>query len=198
MIKHNKGESVYSDRNLRIYQKQIDSGQTLTSRGKYYYARELYYFKRYQAAIDMFSQFLAGKDGWLEDEISACDFIAQCYIALGNDDEALRSLLNAFSYDTPRGETCCSIGYIYKGRSDFKKAYFWFNLASRLEKPDTWGFFRREFWDYVPLIECAVCCDRMGDIKQAIEYNERAAVAKPGDPAVEQNRIYFNGLANKT
>jgi glycosyltransferase involved in cell wall biosynthesis len=193
-IKHNKGEYVYSDRNLNIYEKQIAAGQTLSSRGQYYYARELFYFKRYQDAIDMFRQFLDGKEGWKEDEISACDFSAKCLLALGREDEALRMLLRAFSYATPRGETCCTIGYIYKNRADFKSALFWFKLATELEKPDSWGFFRREYYDYIPLIECAVCFDRLGDIKHAVEYNERAGLAKPGDAAVEQNRRYFSTL----
>jgi glycosyltransferase involved in cell wall biosynthesis/thiol-disulfide isomerase/thioredoxin len=193
-IRHNKGEYVYSDRNLRIYEKQIAEGRALSSRGKYYYARELFYFKRYEESISMFQQFLDEKDGWVEDEISACDFMAKCYTALNREDEALKILFSAFAYDTPRGETCCSIGYIYKNRAEFKKALFWFNLASELEKPNSWGFFRREYWDYIPLIESAVCCDKLGNIKKAMEYNERAGLAKPGDPSVEQNRRYFSSI----
>jgi glycosyltransferase involved in cell wall biosynthesis len=191
VIKHNKHTRSYSDRNMKIYEKQIEEGKTLSTRGLYYYARELYSFRRYKASLDMYLDFFSRKDGWVEDRISACEGMADCCSSLGDDKKALVTLFQSFLYDTPRAEICCKIGYIYKKQNDWKKALYWFKSVLALEKPKTWGFIRAEFWDYIPLAECVVCCDKLGDIDKAEEYNEKVAELRPDSASVEYNRQYF-------
>ena len=68
-ISHKK-EASYTDRNLKIYEKQIQAGKALSPRNQYYYARELKDHKRYIESIYYFEKFLDGNLGWVEDNIA--------------------------------------------------------------------------------------------------------------------------------
>jgi glycosyltransferase involved in cell wall biosynthesis len=78
-ITHRKLHATSSDRNLTIYERALSNGGTLTPRGQYYYSRELYNHGRYKDAIDSFNKFLNSGAGWVEDNIVACQLIADCY-----------------------------------------------------------------------------------------------------------------------
>ena len=68
-------------------------------------------------------------------------------------------------------------------------------LATQLKKPvDTWGFILHDYWDYIPSIQLCLCYDRLGNIEEAIRYNNKAAEYKPNDRAVLYNIKYFHGI----
>lgn len=194
-ITHKKEHPVVPGRNLSIYKKIISKGNTLSVRGLYYYARELYYNGIYNDAIEYFNKFLDTNLGWVEDNISACLNLSICYLNIDNKKNSLTSLLKSFEYDTPRAEICCQLGYYYFNDNEYKKAIFWYKLATQLEKPrDGWGFVSHDAWSYTPNIQLCVCYDKIGDIEKSIEYNNKAAECKPNDPAVIYNKKYFEGL----
>ncbi|MFV0393746.1 MAG: glycosyltransferase [Coprobacillaceae bacterium] len=114
-ITHNKIGPSDPQRNLNIFQKKISEGVKLNPREQFYYARELYYNRKYNEAIDAFKGFLDTKQGWKENCISAHQFIGYCYDELNNKEEAINQLLLSFSYDNPRAEICCDLGkYLYE------------------------------------------------------------------------------------
>lgn len=194
-ITHAKPAGRLSDRNMKIYEKQIAEGKALSARGMYYYARELKDHNRNTEAIKMFEQFLDSGEGWVEDNIVACGELAKCYLALNDEQHALLSMLRSFYYDTPRAEACCQIGYFFKNKGQFLQAAFWFEQALNLTKPENqWGFYQNECWGYIPSIECAVCYDRLGNYKLAEEFNNKAAEFKPNCPSVLSNKLYFESL----
>jgi glycosyltransferase involved in cell wall biosynthesis len=193
-IMHGKTGEGGSDRNLKIYEKQLNNGVSLSPRGVYYYARELVIHKRYEDAAERFKEFLDEKAAWSEDLIGACEGLSNCYAAMGDTGKALESLFRSFTYALPRAEICCSAGYIYQKLGDYKSALFWFKLAPTLPRPSSWGFMRNGCWDYIPLAECVVCYDKLGDQKSAEEYNELVAQIKPNAKSVEYNRRYFSSL----
>ncbi|HWQ51957.1 MAG TPA: glycosyltransferase [Terriglobales bacterium] len=191
-INHVKEKWEANDRNLRIYERRLSKGEPLTPRGTYYYARELRDNGRFEEAAAVFRRFLDDGQGWVEDNITACEDLAGCLAATGKPKEALTALLESFRYDTPRAELCCRIGYHHKERSDYRQARFWFELALNLKKPEpVRGFYQADCWGYIPSLECAVCCDKLGDFENAVRYNELAATFKPGSQAVAYNRRYF-------
>ena len=57
-ISHKKLKNNDPKRNLRIFENMIANGKELDSRQQFYYARELYYNKRYKDAINTFNNFL--------------------------------------------------------------------------------------------------------------------------------------------
>ncbi len=191
-ITHTKQHKEPSSRNLKIYESFLADGKELSPRGMYYCAREFKDNGRFQDAIRMFHQFLESGLGWLEDNITACGELAKSYQAEKNDKKALAAMLHSFTFDTPRAELCCQIGYHFKAQGSYRQAAFWFDLALRLEKPqNSWGFHQEDCWGYIPSIECAVCYDHLGDYDKAERYNNMASVYKPDSPSVEHNKKYF-------
>lgn len=194
-VTHRKQRVTSSDRNLRIYEKMLANGKKLSPRGCYYYARELCDHGRYQDAAAQFETFLDDGQGWVEDNITACIQMAFCYEKLEQPRRSLRALLRSFEYDTPRAKACCKLGYHYKAKADYPRALFWFELALRCVTPhDNWSFVERDYEGYIPLIEASVCCWKLGDVKQAAEYNRRAGEVKPGNASVLHNQKFYDSL----
>ena len=192
-ISHRKLRPSDSDRNIRIFEKLLSEGHKLEPRQQFYYARELYYHKKYEEAISLFEQFLYEQKGWIENNISACIDLANCYKKINQQQKALLSLYHSFLYDIPRGEVCCEIGELFLQRQQYKTAIFWFETASN-QKPDisSGGFFTTNCYNYIPYLQLCVCYDKLGDYKTAAMYNQKAKQCKPNDAAVLQNEKYFN------
>ncbi|MGA3882481.1 glycosyl transferase, partial [Bacillus pumilus] len=66
---------------------------------------------------------------WIEDEIRACHYFADCYYAVGFEEAALSSLLRSFLYDQPRPEFCCRIGDHLKIQNKQQAAILWYEQA---------------------------------------------------------------------
>lgn len=194
-VTHKKMEISTPGRNISIYERVIKGGGSLSPRGLYYYARELYYVGRFDEAIEHFNRFLDTKLGWIEDNISACYLLSICYSNRGDKENMLRASLRSFECSTPRAEICCQIGYCFFSSKDYEKAAFWYRLATNLEKPsESWGFISHDYWGYIPYIQLCVCYDKLGKTEEAIRCNDKAAEFKPNDPAVLYNKRYFEGL----
>ena len=194
-ITHMKNKASSQERNIGIYEKLLAEGKEITPRGLYYFARELKDNGRYDDAIKYFVNFLDSEKGWIEDNITACIELSKCYNIKNDSSNSLKAMLRSFEYDTPRAEICCQLGYYYKNKSNYEHAIFWFDLATKLKKPENgWGFIDHDSWGYIPCIELSVCYDKLGNIEEAIKYNERAAVFKPNDPSVLYNQQYFAEL----
>lgn len=193
-ITHRK-EKNRTDRNINIYERLISEGRDLSPRGRCYYARELYLSGRFDEAIVCFNKLLETDDGNPSDYIDCCIDLSGCYKKKNNRRNSLKALLKSFEYDVPRAEVCCKIGYHFKEQGDYIKALFWFDLASRLSRPeDSLGSLIYDYWGFIPNVESSICCFHLGRIRDAIEYNERASAIKPAHPAVLQNRRLFNSL----
>jgi len=193
-ITHRKEHAAVAGRNISIYKALLSQGKSLSPRGIFYYARELYQNNFIDDAIKYFNEFLDTEKGWIEDNISACFDLSKCYAIKGDKIKMLRILLRSLEYDTPRAEICCNIGTYYFEASDYNRAIFWYKLASDLIKPvNSWGFISHDFWGYIPNIQLCVCYDRLGNKTEALKYNNKAAEFKPTSPAVLANRSYLEG-----
>ena len=188
-ISHVKQHTVFSRRNIKIYESYLEKGRPLSPRGLYYYARELKEQGCFSESILWFERFLDEEEGCVEDKIRACFELSKCYQAESENQKSLMAMLRSFSFDTPRAESCCLIGYYYKGQEDFLKAAFWFDLALKLERPrEDRGAHQGDFWGYIPSLECAACQERLGNLEKAKHYNQLAELFKPGSLAVVHNR----------
>ena len=191
-ISHKKIHPSDPDRNIRIFEKLLSEGQNLEPRQQFYYARELYYHKKFHEAAEELKAFLSRTDGWAEDKSDACRRLADCYYGLSNDGKALEALLLGLKYGVPRPELCCDIGKWFFDRGCFAEAAYWYRQALKNRKSTgTDGFMQEELRGYVPCIQLCVCYDRMGQWERAERFNEMAERMKPGTPACAQNREYF-------
>ncbi|CAI6085449.1 glycosyltransferase [Cohnella sp. JJ-181] len=189
-----------ADRNLRIYKRLLEVGKELSPRDMYYYANELKDHGFHRQAIMHYESFLNGGKGWVEDNISACCKLADCYHALGDRRSELESVLRSLQYDLPRSESCCRLGYYFLEQKNYHAAITWYTLAIESRLPDGHlGFVNPTFATWLPHLQLSVCYDRIGQYERARLYNERALAYRPGDPRMLQNRAYFQSkLENPT
>ena len=183
--------NILSDRNIKIYQSVLKRDGTLSPRGKYYYARELKDHGRYKEAINYFTLFLDEGKGWKEDNISACFETAICFVRLGERNKSLDILLRSFRYDAPRAEICCMIGYYFKEKNDFETAAAWFETVLGLPKPARIGFVSKDYYDFIPLLELAVCYDKLQQYVKANDFNERVGQIRPDSKEYQINKQWF-------
>ncbi|MEA4925768.1 MAG: glycosyltransferase [Syntrophomonadaceae bacterium] len=187
-----KSEWHDSERNLQIYEKRLQAGEIFSPRDQYYYANELMDHKNYEKAGQWYQIFLAGGQGWVEDNLAACRKLAECFFQLGDFDNALKYSFQSFAYDTPRAEFCCQLGYYFLNAGKFKEAVFWYKLATQVEQPlASRGFINHACWTWLPHIQLCVCYDRMGEYELAYRHNEIAATYIPDDTRIISNREYL-------
>ena len=193
-VTHRK-EGGDPDRNLRILE-GIAAQRPLEPREAFYYGRELSGHGRWEDAVRVLEAFLDQGAGWVENNIDACQVLSCCYTALGRDREALRALLESFSYDAPRAETCCELGRIFLDKKAYRQAAYWYERALSCPQNDTSGaFVRPDCYGYLPAIQLCVCWYWLGDLAQAAAWNERAGEYKPEDPSYQYNKAFFAGIA---
>ena len=191
-VTHRSVKTAYSDRNLRIYERQIDDGDPLSPRDQFYYGRELYYHGQYERAEDVLTHFLKSGQGWVENCIEACRFLSYCRTALGNPDGALRALTETFQYTAPRAEVCCEIGNHFMEQEEYQTAVFWYETArTRPRREENGGFICEDCYGFLPCIQLCVCYDRLGDHEKAEFYNALAGSFRPHAPAYLYNLRYF-------
>lgn len=184
-----------SPRNLRIYEKMLSEGKKLNVRNHYYLARELFNCGRFDEAVTHFENLLALREDITLYYLDACIRLAICYAARNNHDKVLDSLHRSFKYDVPRAEVCCRLGYYYKSREDYKKAIFWFELATKLRKAtENWGMVEYDCWDFVPYTELCSCYYRVGHPEAALYYNSLALETKPKDKMSLSNKALLEGV----
>ncbi|MDE7121267.1 MAG: glycosyltransferase family 2 protein, partial [Oscillospiraceae bacterium] len=123
-ILHKKLVINNPDRNLKIFETLLAHHKILSTREKFYYARELFYHQNYPEAEKFYLEFLSQPDAWTEDKITACQQLASCYLASGETELALQALFRSFLYDHPRAEVCCEIGRIRLEQKRYEEAVF--------------------------------------------------------------------------
>ncbi len=194
-INHKKTRPNQPDRNLKIYKRMIRDGKILEPRHQFYYARELKNNGYVDRAIKEYIALLQDGTGWIENNISACIDLSQCYKEKGDEYMEITSLFRSFIYDEPRAEICCDIGSHFLERKNYKNAIFWYKLAASSKIKDTeGGFLYLDCYDFIPNIQLCVCYDRLGDHEKAYYYNEEAGKFKPNSPNYIHNKEYFERI----
>ena len=182
-------------RNLKIYEQRQQKGEKFTPRDLFYFANELLDHRLFNRAIEYYQQFLATKQGWVEDNISACSKLADCFHNLNDIENQLKYIYMSFQYGVPRAEFCCRLGYYHLTNNQLKQAVFWYKVAAQSEKPaDSWGMVNFQCQTWLPHLQLCVCYSRLGQYKLAYEHNEMAGTFIPEDSRIHHNRAYLQNL----
>ena len=194
-ITHKKLHPSDPKRNISIFENMKKQGLKFDARQTFYYARELMYAKRFEESIEEYNKFLNLFDAWLENKISACLDLYGIYLNLGNDSKAVSYLFKSFEYDVPRAEVCCNIGQYFISKKQYSIAIFWLEQAlSKKYDISSGGFFSKDYYDFIPYIELCVCHYNLGNIKLAMEYNEKAGSIKPNNISYLNNKSFFEKM----
>lgn len=194
-ISHKKEKIGYSKRNLNIFKKMLQEGIALDTREMFYYARELYYHEMYNEAITEFNKFFERDNIWVENAISACIDLHNCYLKINDNKNAIEALFKSFEYDIPRANICCNIANFFFNKSDYNTAIFWYETATRL-KPNIngGGFEQLDCYDYIPYLGLCICYDKLNNYEMAYKYNEMVGKIRPNDEKYKYNKAYFDLL----
>ncbi|WP_058303869.1 glycosyltransferase [Gorillibacterium timonense] len=196
-VTHGKNKA-YTDRNLQIYRKRKEKGDVFSPRDLYYFANELRDHAFYEEAVEQYELFLAGKNGWIEDQIGACLKLADSYEHVSKRDLQLRSLFRTMELDLPRAESCCALGKLFLSEQRFHQAVYWYEKATQLSKPSSNGaLVDHASWSWLPYLQLCVCYDKLGEYRKANECNETALALCPGHPSMLMNRDYFRERLGK-
>ncbi|WP_374004809.1 glycosyltransferase [Bacillus velezensis] len=182
-----KKHSPPSDRNLKIYEKMAKKSETMTPRDLFYFANELKDHGQYQRAITYYHHFLSTKQCWIEDEIRTCQYLSDCYRAVGHEEAAMTSLLKSFLIDCPRPEFCCRLGDYFAEKRQYRQGVFWYELALSAKSSDA-GFTQLEYSTWYPHLQLCVCHWQLGDREKAKIHNDKAASYHPSHPSVLYNQ----------
>ncbi|WP_067841781.1 glycosyltransferase family 2 protein [Amphibacillus sediminis] len=182
-LKHSVG------RNLDIYQKKLERGDTFTARDYFYYGNELRENGHYREAIESYQKNIALKTGWVEDKVYACINKADCYRNLNDTNNERASLFEAFQYaKIPRPEICSRLGFNFQRNREYNAAIFWYQLATQLKNdPNKWSFTYPAYATWYPHLQLCVCYYNIGDYEKSYYHNEQARIYRP-----EDERILFN------
>lgn len=192
LVEHRSNKKEYSDRNLRIYQEMMQNREELSVRDQFYYARELFYHRKYGESVENFLKFLSLPGGFVENRTEACRFCAKACQQLGKNEMALEFLYRGLTYRVPTGEICCDIGEYFFDRCRWEQAAFWYENALRVPCDlKSGGFIQREFYEYIPCVQLSVCWYHLSDKKKASAYHKMAGFYKPYGKEYLQNVSYF-------
>lgn len=176
-------------RNLSIYAKKIENGDTFTPRDYFYYGNELRENGHYEEAIESYTKNIKLAEGWIEDKVYACINRADCYRFLGKPADELASLFESLHFaKIPRPEICSRIGYHFQQKREFQPAIYWYTLATTLAFDENkWSFSYPAYSTWYPHLQLCVCYYNLQAFKQSYEHNEQARKYRPLD-----ERILFN------
>ena len=189
--KQQKEKNANPRRNLDIYEKRLENGGSFNSRDLFYYANELKDNKQYSKAIHYYQEFLKTGEGWVEDEIRACLYIADCYRELGDHRREKEALALSMQFDVPRPEAVCKMGDFYKDKRLFEKAALWYELALEPAAQSGQGFVQKAYSTWYPHLQLCVCYSELGEMERASKHNSKAKKYLPNDPRVLNNEDFF-------
>ncbi len=192
-VTHRKIKPSHSDRNLKIFEKCLLK-RNLDAREQYYYARELYDHKQYEAAIHQLRNFLKREDGWAENKIEACRVLSDCLYKKNKSEYALSALFQSFQWGFPRAEVCCDIGRCFLEQKNVPMAVYWYKMALRAKPVPFGGFSYPDCSGFLPCIQLCVCFFQLGDLKKSYFWHKKSQKFKPDHPAVRQNEAYFKTI----
>ena len=195
VIYHKKVKINEQMRNLRILQQKISTGKELEAREKFYYGRELLFNKMYRECIAVLEDFLNG-DGWFVNKAEACINLYQAYMAIGESDRAMSSLLHSFTICPPNSQVCCMLGEHFFNRGELNHSVYWYEAALKA-KNEEGSFISEDYCAFIPYMQLCVLYDRLGDSKKAYRYNEMAGAIKPHNEKYRYNVGYFKKLGLK-
>lgn len=189
---HPDKKTSHSERNLHIFEKYIQAGADLSPREQLYFSRELMAAGRYEEAINYFIQLIYTPNAWIENQIEACRNLSACYLSLGKQEEALEALFKSFTFDLPRAETLCDLGDIFKNKTAYHQAIYWYKLAMQCKEQLEKGcFVNKECYGYYPCLQLCVCYFNIGDAQTAYSYHKMCRKWHTDTPEYRYNENFF-------
>lgn len=158
-----------------------------SDRNAYYYARELYFYRRYEEAAKEFKRHLALPSAtWVPERAASLRYLAKCEPA-----NARKYLTEAVSLTKNRREARVELAQLAYNEQDWELCYNQAIQAIGIEEKPL-DYLCEEFaWGYLPWDLAAISAYYLGKKDKALEYGEKALSLEPSNERLLSNMEYY-------
>ncbi|WPC42491.1 glycosyltransferase [Clostridium sp. JS66] len=176
---------------LKLYNK------ILTEEVNYNYGDKLKETGKFTEAIQYYEQFLHLTDLSKGHKIKIYNKLADIYFDLKNSKKEREIIFKSFECGSPRAEFCCRLGYQFLQNNELDKAIFWYELATKLERPNNHEILYESCWTWLPFLQLCICYYKIGNLKKSYENNELALNLSPNNEMIINNKKFLEGVLKK-
>lgn len=163
-----KPTKSHGDRDLEIFRKLIEKGETLSFRLNHMYARELFIIGKeadFLKANSYFKKILENEKS-SEEEIKAAECVIARAANLRKDSKSFFKIITKSILNTPCAEICCEIGNFHFSNKDFEEAVLWYHTAAFQAQSELNIHYSGE----IPLKKLSSCFKQLGQIQESEKY----------------------------
>jgi glycosyltransferase involved in cell wall biosynthesis len=161
-----------------------------SDRNSFYYARELYYARRYEESIVEFKRHLSLPSAWWKPER------ANSMRMLGEMDKenAIDWFMKSMEESPGRREPIVSMAQHFYDIGDHERGLYWAEKALEITEKPTEYFCEQYAWGGRVYDIAALCAHFVGKKDLAIKYGEIALKYSPGDERLIKNIEFYNAM----
>lgn len=186
-IHHHADNSKPRSQYLPLLKFAVDEDPS-DDRNTFYYARELFYYNRYDEAIPMFKRHLSlPRATWAPERAASMRFLGKMETA-----RAEYWFKKAIQEAPGRREPHCDLGNYYYARGEWEKCLASAKEALAITDKPLEYLCEGPAWSWVPYDLAAISCYKLGMFDEAYEYGKKAVEASPSDARLVENLAWYS------
>jgi len=193
LIIHRRPANVaHTDRNLQIFMQMERNKYPFTCRNRYYYARELMYNKLYDCAINQYHKCIDSTEDNRLDKYNACNRLFEM-----KDPEAMDYFFKMLKNNIYRKDMFYNVAKYYYEINNHELArlyYLWCINCSEPKPGQSFGY--NKICHINSLLQLNVLEYKLGNIKLAIEYNNKVLELEPSHKTALNNLAFYKSYEN--
>jgi glycosyltransferase involved in cell wall biosynthesis len=163
-------------------------------RNAFYYARELYFYNRYEEAIEALNRYLKMPEAtWVNDRCYAMRVLGQCYAALGDQATAEGWYHKAAAEAPHTREPWVALTKLYYEQNKWAESYGTAMRALSIKNKELVYTTDPSSWGALPHDHAAIAAYRLGLKEAAIEQGRLACELDPDDKRLQENLLWYTG-----
>ena len=163
-------------------------------RNAHYLGREYMFHRRWDEAIAQLQRHLTLPTAtWAAERSASMRFISRCYLAKGDQPEAMRWALRAVAEAPELRESWVQAEEAAYAEEDWPAAAFFGGKAVAVTKKSGCYINEERAWGAYPWDAMAYALYRLGDLEGAAAATERALELEPGNERLRDNMKFYRG-----
>ena len=161
-----------------------------SDRNSFYYARELYYYKKYEESIAEFKRHLSLPAAWWKPERAN----SMRHLGEMDKENAVDWFIKSMAEDPGRREPIVSLAQHYYNIGDHANTLIWAEKALEIIEKPTDYFCEQYAWGEVPYDLAALASHFLGKKELAIKYGKEALRINPTDQRLINNLGFYEKM----
>ncbi|MDX2175609.1 MAG: glycosyltransferase [Candidatus Sumerlaeia bacterium] len=179
------------ERDLQLLREEV-AENPMSSRFRFYLARELYYHGRNDEAVAAFQECL-DRSRWAPERADARLKMAECLVRLGKEQEALSQLMAAVLEAPLRREPYHALAMHFYTREKWQQAAVWAEAAAAIIPGEQLAEYtsRTSIYTWEPHDVASIAYHKLGQQEKARAHWRAAAAMAPKNERIQGNAKYF-------